>query len=361
MRIVYFTEWDAFNYSGVLSKIEGQTEVWKNLGHEVFILLISTTEKESSVPVIESKVFSNKYLQVLPNGFFKTYLNKIMCIKSIHKEIKRISPDLIYYRQAIWYPDLCSLFSKYPTVMELNTDDVSEIRLFGKFKSLVYLCGRNKILKKISAFVAVSHEIGNLYSVYNKPVKVIANGFNFSNVPHVRKENCSRAQVLFVGSPNQDWHGIDKIIIMAKLLPEFDFHLVGPDTTEVSSGNLFQHGYLNKNDLYKLYLKIDIGIGSLALHRKKMNEASPLKVREYAAFGIPVIAGYKDTDLEGQPFLLNIGNHEKNVEESIPQIKKFIEFWKGKSIDRKLAEGLLSFKNKEKERLEYFSGIIQQS
>lgn len=41
-------------------------------------------------------------------------------------------------------------------------------------------------------------------------------------------------------------------------------------------------------------------IGTLALHRKNMTEASPLKTREYLAHGFPVIIGYKDTAFYNQ-------------------------------------------------------------
>src|SRR5207249_11205578 len=66
-------------------------------------------------------------------------------------------------------------------------------------------------------------------------------------------------------------------------------------------------------------------LGSLALHRNGMNEASPLKVGTYLACGLPVIIGYRDTRFpDGAPFLLNIGNHENNVGSSIPRIESFV-------------------------------------
>jgi hypothetical protein len=360
MRIVYFTEWDAYSSSGVLSKIEYQVNVWKSLGHEVHVLLTSIPPLQKGlVPLINAQTVYCKALSYLPSGFIQTYTNKVLSINRVKKEIWKISPDLIYTRQSIWYPGLTSLYRKYPTVVELNTDDVSELRLTGGFKNNIYLLGREKIIKSARGFLAVSHEIGRLYAKYNKPIEVVANGFDLSRVAEQQTVYNERPQLLFVGSPDQVWHGIDKILVMARLIPEYDLHMVGPIlNSERLPSNLIQHGYLNKNELYDLYKKINIGIGSLALHRKQMNEASPLKVREYAAFGLPMILGYQDTDLQGQDFILYIGNYENNVLDRINEIKAFVDLWKNIKVSRTDVEALISSRIKETKRLNFFQKLL---
>jgi hypothetical protein len=42
-----------------------------------------------------------------------------------------------------------------------------------------------------------------------------------------------------------------------------------------------------------------IGLGSFALQRKALNDASTLKMREYGARGLPVVYGHLDNDYEG--------------------------------------------------------------
>lgn len=57
-----------------------------------------------------------------------------------------------------------------------------------------------------------------------------------------------------------------------------------------------------------------MAVSSLALHRDGLNEASPLKTREYLVAGVPVLTAYRDTDfLRGAPFLLQLPNVEDNV------------------------------------------------
>ena len=88
-----------------------------------------------------------------------------------------------------------------------------------------------------------------------------------------------------------------------------------------------------------------------------MHEASPLKVREYLALGLPTIIGYKDTDFpQGAPFLLELPNVENNVDFAADAILRFVEEWKNKRVPR--SEVLhLDLKKKERERLRFLKEV----
>jgi hypothetical protein len=161
-----------------------------------------------------------------------------------------------------------------------------------------------------------------------------------------------------VGSPNIDWHGMDKVKTLAKAIPDFDFHIVGIKNQDNDVRNLTYHGICTPSQLAELYQSMDIGLGTLALHRKGMNEACPLKCREYAAFGLPFIIGYKDNDFSGQNFVLEIENTENNVVENIERIKKFVNDWKGKRVPYSSIEKLISVITKEKQRLDFFTNVL---
>jgi hypothetical protein len=103
-----------------------------------------------------------------------------------------------------------------------------------------------------------------------------------------------------VGSPGMSWHGVDKLVWLAEQYPELHIHIVGYSKDDLSQSipeNVSLHGYLQPADVKQVLMKTDVAFGTLALHRKKMMEASPLKVREALAYGIPVVLGYDDTDL----------------------------------------------------------------
>jgi Icc-related predicted phosphoesterase len=96
-----------------------------------------------------------------------------------------------------------------------------------------------------------------------------------------------------------------------------------------------------------------------------MKEACTLKVRQYLAHGIPVLAAYRDTDIDdSMPFFLRIGNFEGNVEKSLKDIKKFIEFGfqnkEMRSSAREFSEQVLSNESKEMKRLQFFEELLSK-
>jgi hypothetical protein len=88
-----------------------------------------------------------------------------------------------------------------------------------------------------------------------------------------------------------------------------------------------------------------------------MEEACPLKVREYLRYGLPVIGGYIDTDIpDGSDYFLNIGNHELNVKESLDRIEGFVKQWMHRRVEP-AAIAHLDYNFKEQERLAFLCEI----
>ena len=104
-----------------------------------------------------------------------------------------------------------------------------------------------------------------------------------------------------------------------------------------------------------------IAFGTLALHRKQMNEACPLKVREYLAFGLPVVIGYGDTDLTGiEPWwLLRVPNAEDNVRQNAERIRSFIADVRGRRVPRDEVADRIGAAAKEQRRLEFMERLAR--
>lgn len=353
MKIAYIAAWDAYQNSGVLTKLIGQVASANNLGVEAVLFLVSPRSDSDiffandQVRIIESK-FSGYF-----NGTLKTYLSKLLTVSCLKNEVSIFQPDIVYYRQGMWYPGLVrALSSVCPYIVEVNTDDEKEAQLFGVFKRFFYLNTRKFLLENSSGFVAVTDEIASKLKVYGKPTISIGNGIDSRDIIPRQATNNVRPQLVFVGSPGYDWHGIDKLPVMAKLFREFDFHVVGYSGYSKYK-NLLYHGYLGREKLRDLYQGMDVGLGTLALYRKGMEEACPLKVREYIAFGLPVIIGYYDKDIDGEDFVLNIGNTENNVEANVAEIRDFVF----KMMNVTVRSDKVDSKNKEKSRVDFLKFI----
>ena len=69
-------------------------------------------------------------------------------------------------------------------------------------------------------------------------------------------------EIVFVGTPGQKWHGIDKIVYLANKLPENKFHIIGPEKEDISQlnlkidNNIIFHGYLDQIKLENIAISV---------------------------------------------------------------------------------------------------------
>jgi glycosyltransferase involved in cell wall biosynthesis len=253
-------------------------------------------------------------------------------------DLARWRPNLIYLRQSTVSPSIVALAMTVPTVVELNTLDLAEYRLRSRSRYLFALLTRRLLLQHARAIVAVAAEVAQHPSIagFRKPIATIPNSVRLDEIEPFPPAKNVQPRLIFIGAPNLAWNGIDKIERLATSFPQWRFDLVGPDGAELSTRlpNVHAHGRLAPSAYRSLLARADVGIGPLALHRKAMSEASPLKVGEYLASGLPVIVGHRDTRFpRGADFLLEIPNVETNVESSLDRIGAFVNSWRGRRVD----------------------------
>lgn len=357
MRVLYLAEWNAYSNSGVIRKLMAQFSSWRKMGVQARLIVFSPCSASEELPVIEGEDIVVVNHLTGPWGLSKVF--KFLAMTKIRTLIRQFRPDVIYYRQASWTPGIIGALNMVPCIIvEINSNDSTEILHHGWLKSKYHLATREWLIRSAHGFVCVGNELGELYSQFRKPVQVIGNGFDVAQVAKRSPPENVRPQLIFVGSPGQAWHGLDKMLYMAAELPEYDFHIVGDHIDQVPT-NVKTYGYLNWDELDVLYRQMDVGITTLALHRNSMSEVSPLKTREYLAYGIPIIGAYTDPDLAGCPFYLQLPNRENGVMESIAQIRSFVDEWKGRSIDMDWVHSRIDSTVKERQRLDFFLAVLK--
>jgi len=250
--------------------------------------------------------------------------------------------------------------------LEVNSNSLVEESITGRKLTYIYdLLTRSKLLNNIAGFVFVTKELAAqpysrpllrrgtfLSQLY--PMGLILRSTGFELGAH---EAISFA---FIGSDAYPWHGLDKVLKLAEAKKDWVFHLIGA----VSEGkhfpaNVIMHGELPRLEYEKVFAQVDCGIGTLALHRKRSNEGSVLKVREYLAYGLPVIIGYRDTDFpKGADFILELPNTEDNVMSNIQLIENFVSIWRGKRVPRDEIQHL-DYRVKEVQRLSFFEEVLK--
>lgn len=357
MIIAYILEVNPYENSGIIKKVNDQIYYWKKKEHQVFLFLPWPDPSSKSSLYIDGETLSSKWVGFLPDGFFKNYFNKMLSARKLFKQLKAIKPDIVYIRQNTWYPGITKIFKNNTTILELNTVDIIEIKYYTFLKKMVYLYGREKILNSAKGLVAVSPDILKHYSNYKHlRTKVVSNGINLDRIKKVKTKgnDTKRMSLVFVGIRSTEWHGLDKIILLAKKFPDYFFNIVGSERKDFPNvpDNMKFHGWVEKDELENIYKQNHFGIGSFGNHLVGKVTDSTLKVREYLAYGLPVVLGHNDVDFDNASFLLKATDTDHELIE-LGKIKQFLEKNKNTVVGNEELT-IIDSQTKEDERLSFF-------
>jgi glycosyltransferase involved in cell wall biosynthesis len=348
---------------GVGKKIGRQTKLWQESGQGTRIFILSPDD----FTFCGSNSFS-----FLPHdgrfpkfSFFSRELSRNRALQSLIQAVKDYGPDIIYLRYGMYAFPLEKLFDIAPVVVEINTNDIDEYRYRGRIFYWMNRLFRGRILRNSEGIVVPSFELGDLPAnqKYQKPITVITNGIDLTEISPLLPARNNNPVLAFVATPGYPWHGVDKIIELAGACYDLDFIVIGFELENFPGrppANLKLLGFLGQKEIGNALLKADVAFGTLALHRKNMNEACPLKVREALAYGLPIIYAYKDTDLEDldSEFLLRLPNTENNMIQHVDEIRAFAYKMQGKRVKRNIISSRIDQRIKEKQRLDFFEKII---
>jgi len=353
MKIAYITYWDVGFESGVLKKISRQIHSWQDAGCEVKLFVFSPSGSYWSV-------ISDLNLEIIQT---KRLRNALIKSESLFEKVRAWIPELIYFRFFTYYPGMAKLMISIPTVLEINTNDLSEMKATEPFYLRWYhQMTRERALKNSAGMVFLTEETAACYKHYGKPIKIIGDGINLSDFPQLPAPGNNKPKLAFLASRFAPWHGVDKILWLAEYFKFWQFDLIGNIPADLylkNQPNVSVHGFLGKNKYESILARADVALGTLALHRIGMSETAPLKIREYLAYGLPTIIGHKDTDfLSKVPFLLVLPNTPKNVSEHVSEIERFVIEWMGRRVPRDLITHV-DGAQKEKQRLLFFEQVLE--
>jgi glycosyltransferase involved in cell wall biosynthesis len=366
MKIAYVTINVASNImmGGVGAKIKRHVSLWKEMGHEARIFSLAP----ENVPMPDSEQFVFASLTKLPILKFLTLeFSRSHTLRRMIKAIEEHNPDIIYLRFGLYTFPLHGLFKIAPVILEVNSNDLDEyFVLRGYFFYWLNRITRNITFSLSSGLVPVSRELAQLNSNFKKPYRITSNGIDLDAYEGMVPPSNRTPVLTIIGSPGMSWHGMDKLLPLAERFPDLTINIIGygpQDFSEPIPANIIAHGYLDQTAIKEILAKTDVVFGTLALHRKNMEEVPPLKVREALAFGIPVIVAYTDTDLQhlDLPTVLRIPNTEENVLDGAETIRQFAYDMMGRRVDIDAVKPYIDQRAKEEQRLVFFTEILARS
>jgi len=329
------------------------------MGHEVRVFM-HTQHYSPRSDLIEAD-----YFFYAPAGKIKIEINRIRAAQRMLAAIRTFQPDLIYLRYSIYVFPVHLLADIAPVVEEINTNDLTQHEELGRIHSLYNRLTRGLILRRVRGLVTVSRElaISPAFASYRKPTRVIANGIDLDAFVQLPAPSNQTPRLVFIGNPGYSWHGVDKLVTLAKLVPDIQLDIIGYSElpkVQPLPGNMTLHGYMSQREYEKVLARADGAISSLALQRVQLEEASPLKSRECLAFGLPLIMAYVDTDLHDLDcdFLLKIPNREDNIQTHASVIRDFAYQMRGRRVHREQVSKL-DQAAKELDRISFFEELLR--
>lgn len=353
-RLLYisFTDFKDMSF-GPNAKVLSQCRAFSNLGYDVSLL----GQQDGKNVLIENDQvvcsISASKLQ-LPPSRFRNLIAKQKQIGDIGSYIQGKHYEVCYIRYEFSDPGFLKLLRKLrrscdKILLELPTypyEDENRDNLLSRMRlGLDHIC-RKRLHRYIDLIVTF---YAGCERIFNIPVQVIPNGFDFSTASVV-KTALPRNQIHIIAvSSMRLWHGYERFLEgMYRYYREAGekrdivLHLVGNGREYGKYADLVEkyglqeqvvmEGAMSGAPLEQLYERCAIGIDSLARHRSGIQVLSSLKSREYGARGLPIVNSCKIDIIDDDfPYLLRVPADETPI--SIPDVIAFYDrcFCSGKS------------------------------
>lgn len=355
MKVAYLLTWSGDDKTGVFKKVADQAAAWNEIGVEVGLFLATTRESE----LAWRQLPQTRHVEVFGNGLKAAWIQR-----PLMRKLQAWKPDITYVRTTPRQFVISGELRKLPHVIEIQTDDMTEARGLSIPRYVVNRFTRHPCLQGALGMVFTSRELSERasYRQFTNNRIVIANGIDLSRIELLAPVRDLRRPLrfAFMGLPGSPWHGLDQVIALARIRPEWSFDLIGPSSVDRTWPlNVRAHGELKSGEYRRILAQADAAVSTLAWFRSGMQEGSPLKSREYLALGLPVIGSYIDTDLpNGSDFYLRIPNRNGATVDCVNEIEEFTRSWKGRRVNRSDIQ-VLDQLGKEQRRLAFFRELLE--
>lgn len=361
-RILFISSFnpDVLSFHGVSKKLYSEIETFKKFGYTVDYTSINNKG------VFLQKDSQKEKIAKWEGTYYKTFV-------SLYKKLSRYDLkrwDIIYIR----YEHISFSMLNFLKLYKKNKDGlvIGELPTYNKkpyssdsFKvKIAFYLKRflNIVLpKKIDYLVTFSDD----NKIFGIPTIKIENFVDINRIP-VKKQNIKsdNSIYLLVLAQLSEAHGVDLVIHgLANYLKQGndrkiyvnivgDGPILGKLKALTNELNLLEYvkfyGYLGGEELDHIFNMCDIGIGALAIFRKKSSKLSELKIREFTARGLPFIYNAYEPQLEGQFFAYKIPFKEEPL-----NMKYVIDFYDKLQKEPNIRERMRDF------ALSEFSSEIQ--
>ena len=343
---------------GVSEKLLRTARCWSSLGHHVDLLELPT-----GTLISPGDSFTPSPPERAPRHRLGWIVRHQRWFRRAAELLDARRPDAMFIRQGLWCPAFESLVKSVPTFFEINSDPIRELQHRSRLAAAYWRRTWPRLERAAAGFTPVTSELAPANR--RSDAMVIGNSIEVPETPPARSAGGERPIVAMpVGSPSP-WHGIDRVVEIAKRIPEATFRLIGvPPTTAPANVEFLPR--VSEPELLRLLGECHVGIASLAIERAGIREACPLKSRTMLAAGLPIAYGYVDPDVPSDAaFAIRLDLERDGIEAAANSFRALLQ----QAFDRpelgleawRFARANLDLRAKETRRIEFIAHRLRSA
>ncbi|MHA1337518.1 MAG: hypothetical protein ACTSPW_17540, partial [Promethearchaeota archaeon] len=241
--------------SGIFKKVKDTIITWNKFGIESKLYILTNNHN-----FINYQTTCKKRLK-LEIFVFNNNKERIRIFNKLVSSVINFNPNIVYFRYTMFLPSYIKLAKSLPVVIEVNTHDIYEKKLGSTFSYIYNLLTRNFIFSYSKGLVCVTSEIATNkdFTKFKKPILALGNGINLERFPILPSTNNKYPRLVFMGNGYKPWHGVDKILLLAKILTNWKFDIIGINESYFSDipHNINFYGFLKQNQYIKIFKMAD--------------------------------------------------------------------------------------------------------
>ena len=309
----------------------GMGENDNNIKTYVPMALLTPNEK----PIFRSEMVSNKWYKA-------TFPNLIKYVKKMgFGEVDLLWFDSII--QHFWINEI-----KYNRSILRVADKIDSFKkINSNLKRMESL-----LMKDVDHIIYTAETLRTYLNGYEEKIFHISNGVNLEHFQKANRDipedfkNIPKPRVIYVGAIDE-WFDVGLLYELASKRNNISFVIIGDPAIDLSRistlSNVFILGRKDYKDIPSFLYNSDIGIIPFKLDHPIVNSINPIKLYEYMACGLPVIATkWKELEMISSPAYLakGTGSFLKGLDEYLKNYsrEKSTEFSKSNSWESRYLE-----------------------
>lgn len=332
---------------GITNKVYSQIKAWENLGYKVYYTGYTSKgiEIRRKSEVLFSQNFSN-----IEKKFNRFCRRKKLIIGAINflKESK-IDFDISYLRFHYFdnkYVKLLKMLKQNNSyvVVEAHGYPYKNYSFNNFFMFPSYLID-SIYEKKASRNIDLVAAISNVKNIWGVQTVFIDNCIDISKCGFKSNFKISDSPTMISASNERNYHGYSKVLKGLKNYKEnggernYKILFIGKYTKKTKElareykllDSVFFLGSKSGTELKEMYQSSDLGIGSFGIHGGS-DHGSSIKSKEYFAYGIPFINGWKEYSFDDSyPYVLRFDIYQDAI--NFFEIDQFIDRLNNSSVD----------------------------